>query len=76
MTKTRLLHPAPKKPGACSLQEWNRLLRTAIQMAEKSGSIRRLRALRAALQQGKAKECLKRLSVISEGDLQREFGLK
>jgi len=76
MTRTRRLNPAPQAQGTRTPQAWTRLMRKAIQMAEQAGSTRRLRMLRAALQQGKARECLKRLSIISETDLQREFGPK
>ena len=76
MTKTRRLYPTLKKQGTATPQEWNRLLRKAIQMAEACGSIRRLRMLKTALGQDKAREYLKRLSIICEADLQREFGQK
>lgn len=76
MTKTRQLYPTLKKQGTATSQEWNRLLRKAIQMAEAGGSVRRLRMLKRALGQGKAREYLKRLSIVCEADLQREFGQK
>jgi len=51
-------------------------MRKAIEMAEQTGDTRRLRLLQTARQAGKGRDCLKRLSIISEADLQREFGQK
>jgi len=76
MTRTRRLNQAPQQAGTLSIQMWNRLMRKAIEMAEAAGDTRKLRVLRAAQQQGKTRDCLKRMSIISEADLQREFGPK
>ena len=76
MTRTRRLNQAPQQQGTLSAQAWNRLMRKAIEMAEQTGDTRRLRLLQTARQAGKGRDCLKRLSIISEADLQREFGQK
>lgn len=75
-TIPRRLNPLPKKRGVNTAHEWNRLLRSAIRMAKTAGDSRRLRTLETALQQGSARMCLKRMGIISEADLQREFGRK
>lgn len=74
MATTRLPAGARRasKKGMMAPHEWDRLMRKVIARAEAVGDKRRLRQLRQALQQGKSSQCLKRMSIISEADIDRE----
>ena len=52
--------------------EWTQLMRQTIQRADKLGD-RRTQGLRKALADGKAEAHLRRMGVICETDLHREF---
>ena len=67
-TKTRAVQAPTLKV------EWQKLLRTAIARAEQAGD-RRVHGLRQALADGESEAALRRISVIHEGDLDREFPL-
>lgn len=60
-----ILHP--KNQG-----EWTKLCQAAIRHAELTKD-RRLSGLRTALATGKAEQHLRRMGIIHEGDLAREF---
>lgn len=68
--KTRIAG-APSKSGM-SPADWDRLMRQAITRAERMGDPRLL-ALKTAVAQGKTVVVLKRMGIIGENDLQREF---
>jgi hypothetical protein len=53
-------------------EDWNQLLRKAIQKAESAGD-RRLEGLRRALIDGRAEPHLRLLGIIHDVDLKREF---
>jgi hypothetical protein len=59
-----------------TIQEWIRLGQKALQAATTSGNERMARAIRAGLQEGDPSKMLKRLGIICEADIQREFGPK
>lgn len=67
MAKTRLMGQSQK-----TSIEWDRLLRQAIERAERRND-NRIQALRTALSMGQAATVLKRLGIIGENDLLREF---
>ena len=73
---TRLLGAqptAPKRPLAPERKEdWNQLLRSAIERATATGD-RRLEGLRKALVDGRAEAFLRLQGIIHERDLAREF---
>jgi len=71
MAKTRLLNPPAKKTAATPV-DWDRLMRLALVQAEKTGDPRTA-LLRNAASQGQAAQALKRMGIIGENDLQREF---
>lgn len=52
--------------------DWERLMRKAIERAEKTKD-NRLTSLKMALSQGKAQVILRKLGIIGESDLDREF---
>jgi hypothetical protein len=75
--RTRLLNqsnqPTVKRRQAPErLEDWKQLLRKAIQRAETSGD-RRLEGLKRALVDGQAESHLRRLGIIHDVDLSREF---
>jgi hypothetical protein len=78
--KTRILGTAPQTTPKRTIQvperreDWNQLLRKAIQRAEVTGD-RRLEGLKRALVDGKAEKHLRLLSIIHDADLDREFPL-
>lgn len=76
MARTRLINPLPKKRGVLTLPEWVRLAQRALQAAEKAGDTRRARILQGALREGNPSKTLKRLGIVCETDIQREFGPK
>jgi len=76
MARVRLLNPAPKKRGVMTLQEWVRLGQKALQAATAAGNERMAKAIQAGLQEGNPSRTLKRLGIICEADIQREFGPK
>jgi len=75
MATTRLPAGARRVPkkGQMAPHEWDRLMRKVIARAEALKDERRLRQLRQAFQQGKSDQCLKRMSIISEADIDREL---
>lgn len=76
MAKTRLLNPAPQKRGVMTIQEWIRLAQKALQAANTVKDVRRAGIIQAALQKGNPSQALKKLGIICETDIQREFGPK
>lgn len=68
---TRFLGRTTKSRPATP-NEWDLLMRKAILRAEKANDSR-LASLRTALQQGKSSATLKRMGIIGENDLNREF---
>jgi hypothetical protein len=56
-------------------EDWNQLLRKAIQRADRAGD-RRVEGLRQALIDGKAEKHLRLLGIIHDVDLTREFPIK
>lgn len=68
--KSRLLDGSMK-----AAVSWDALMHKAIVRARQTGDSR-LRALEAALGQGKAAAVLKRFGIIGEADLEREFTKK
>ncbi len=71
MARTRILGQPLEAPSRSPI-EWERLLKRALEQAEKAQD-RRVGALRAALSQGRAAEVLKRMGIIGENDIDREF---
>lgn len=67
MAKTRMLNQT-----APQVVDWDRLLRQAITAAQACQDPR-LKALQMASQQGRAMQVLKRMGIIGEADLRREF---
>lgn len=74
MAKTRLLNQAPSKLGVLTPQQWVQLATKALAAAEKAKDTRRARAIQLSLQQGNPSKVLRRLGIICEADIQREFG--
>jgi hypothetical protein len=72
--KTRYNQTPPQKtiksPGTTA--EWNRLMRTVIGRAEQLRH-KSLPGLREALAQGRAEQHLRRMGIIHQGDIEREF---
>jgi hypothetical protein len=64
-TKPRIQVPERK-------HDWQRLLQQAIRRAEQLGD-RRLPGLRVALGKGESEQALRRLGIIHDGDILREF---
>jgi hypothetical protein len=73
MTKTRILGQTPE--ASKSPIEWERLLKKALDRAEKLQD-RRAGALRTALTQGKSSEVMRRMGIIGENDIDREFPIR
>jgi hypothetical protein len=75
MARTRLAAELvqPAKAGAKGPLEWERLLRKVHARAKLLQNDRLLRALEAARQEGRIAQCLKKLSILSEADLEREL---
>lgn len=71
MAKTRLLQPQTPKSTVTPV-DWNQLLRKAINMAEAAGDSRAV-ALRNSISSGQASQTLKKMGIIGENDLLREF---
>ncbi len=73
MAKTRFMQaPAPKK---ASPTDWDLLARRAILQAEKAGDSR-AQAIRNAVREGTADRTLKRMGIIGETDILREFPIR
>lgn len=72
MARVRTLKKVEPKKGALSPLGWDQLMRLAIRRAEATGD-KRLEGLRKALRDGKSEMLLRKLGVISEDDLPREF---
>lgn len=64
--------PRPRIQPPERRQEWQRLMQLVIHRAELLGD-RRLSGLRRALADGEAELTLRRLGIIHQGDIQREF---
>lgn len=70
---TRKNVPDTKKPTApTTASGWNTLLSQAIKRAEVRGD-NRLAGLKRAMVEGQAEKTLRRLGILTETDLQREF---
>lgn len=72
MNRVRKLNPAPQKKSAVGQSQWNQLLRRAIARAQNSQDPR-LPLLQQALRAGTAEAALRRMSVICDADIDREF---
>ncbi len=70
--KTRLLNPPPSSPLPQNPIEWRKLMMIAIEQAERNGS-RHLSGLRRAMASGQIESTLRRMGIISPGDIAREF---
>jgi hypothetical protein len=76
MARTRLVNnPKPQKRGVMSVVGWEQLLRKAILRAEKAQD-RRLEGLKKALQDRRSELLLRKMGVICEADLDREFPIE
>jgi len=75
MARTRLAASAaqPVKKGPKSPLEWERLLHKVMTRARLLKNDRVLRALEAARQNGQVAQYLKKMSIVSEADLEREL---
>ena len=75
MARTRLAAELvqPAKTGAKNPQEWERLLRKVLDRAKLLRDDRLLRALEAARQEGRVAQYLRKMSILSEVDLEREL---
>lgn len=73
MSKTRLLQaPKPKTQRPRTPVEWTALMKKAIARAEAVGD-RRVENMKKALRRGGVEQKLRRMSIISEADIAREF---
>jgi hypothetical protein len=72
MSRVRTLTGAKRPRGPVDPQGWNQLMLQVIARCEKLGAPD-LPGLRAALSQGKAEQLLRRLGIISQADIDREF---
>lgn len=76
---TKLLGQTKNKPkrvlAPTRRDDWKQLLRKAITRAEASKD-RRLAGLRHALVKGQAEQHLRRMGIIAERDIEREFPVK
>lgn len=63
----------PAKTGPKGPLEWERLLRKVMDRARLLKNDRLVRALDAARQEGRIAQCLKKMSIVSEADLEREL---
>jgi len=74
--RSRALNPIPKSQRKIQAPErkvdWHRLLQQVIRRAEQLGD-RQLPGLRRSLADGKAEKTLRRLGIIHDGDIEREF---
>jgi len=73
MARTRLLKPPPPKRGEMTAQQWMALARKALLAAEAAKDTRRAKTIQAALK-GDPSKVLRRLGIICDADIQREFG--
>ena len=72
MKRVRKLNPDPTPKAAQGQNQWVQLLKRAIARAQTKGD-QRLDALRQALQTGTAEKVLRRMSIICDADIDREF---
>lgn len=72
MKKPRQLNNKPPRRDAKSPSQWQQLLRKVIFAAERAKDPR-LESLRKALPTGRAEQVLRRMSIICEADIAREF---
>lgn len=72
MNRVRKLEPAQASLAPVGQNQWNQLLRKALGAAELAKDPR-LATLRQAMMSGTAEKTLRRMSLICEADLQREF---
>lgn len=71
MAKTRLLQPQARKTIATPV-DWDRLMQRVVARAEAVGDSR-ASMLRNLASQGQTAQALKRMGIIGENDIQREF---
>lgn len=69
---TRLVNP-PKKKGPASMAEWQKLLHAVIDRTQRLGIPNE--ALRAAFAQVRSEQVLRRMGILSQVDIDREFPL-
>lgn len=72
MHKSRKLNPAPPKRGAAAPSQWNQLMRKALARAQEIGDSR-VGSLQQALREGTVEKTLRRMSIVCEADIAREF---
>lgn len=72
MIRVRKLNPTPPKRGPMGRAQWVQLLRKAISKAQLVKDARQ-EALQAALLAGTAEPTLRKMSIICEADILREF---
>jgi len=71
MTKTRLLQPTDQRAPSSPI-DWQRLMQIVLTRAEALQD-RRLAMLKAAIPTGKTEATLRRMGIICENDILREF---
>ena len=72
MKRVRKLDPSPTSRAAMGQTQWVQLLKKAITRAQLKGDSR-LQVLQQALRAGTAEKSLRKMSIICDADLQREF---
>lgn len=72
MKRVRKLDPGPTTRAAVGQTQWALLLKKAIARAQMKGDPR-LGVLQQALMSGTAERILRKMSIICDADLQREF---
>jgi hypothetical protein len=72
MHKPRKLTPAPLKRAASAPSQWNQLMRKALTRAQEVGDSR-VGSLQQALREGTVEKTLRRMSIVCDADIAREF---
>lgn len=72
MARVKQLNKPPPKRGTLSILGWDQLMRRTLAAAEARGD-KRQEGLRKALREGKSEKLLRKLGIICEADIQREF---
>ncbi len=72
MHKPRQLNPAPPKRTASAPSQWNQLLRKTLARAQATGDSR-VGSLQQALREGTVEATLRRMSIVCDADILREF---
>lgn len=72
MQKPRKLNPAPPKRAASAPSQWNQLMRKALTRAQEVGDSR-VASLQQALREGTVEKTLRKMSIVCEADIAREF---